>query len=230
MDMFYEKYLAKIISDMTQVVVAVGLVTVLTNYTSLVMKEPAYVYSYSFWLHIALLILTIMFTTYNLLAYTADFASQKGDTSWCGHSRSPTRIIALFLIDLAAVGILAAMYGVFVLEAGSAEGHLTIEWSRLSWIAACAATWHGAMLLWHVVAGSRVTAPFAHLIFSLAFGSLAALAVHHEILDITKTSNLAQIVTWMVLFLFVVALLYFTRGRQIIYHAISDHEGASSKA
>ncbi|PQA86772.1 hypothetical protein [Hyphococcus luteus] len=223
--MFYEKYCASIISDMTQVVVAVGLVTILSNFVRISANHPDFLLSEGFWLRSALLVLTILFTAYHLLAYAADAATGQGDTGWARHSRGPTTVILLFLIDLMALAAMGAMYGVLsVGDVRATQGVFMIDWFLLAWLAGLAACWHFAIVFWHLIAGSRRTAWLSHFAFVLLQGGLCASAIFGGTIGAFGVTRTLAHWGWILLFAIVIAALYFFRGRTLLRQAIRAND------
>ncbi|PWE16948.1 hypothetical protein DDZ18_09565 [Marinicauda salina] len=220
--MFYQKYCAKIISDMTQVVVAIGLITVLSNYVRSGLMDAGLWAEPDFWQRWALLVVTILFASYHLIAYTADLACEPADTAWAAGDRSPSKIIVLFLVDLAGLGALGAMFAVLAVGGAAGIERFAVEWPALSWLAGFAATWHGLNVVWHVLAGSRWSAWGSHFGFGALFAGLAAwahLSAHDRLaLPAAQVEDL-----WILAFAGVVLMLYFTRGRRLIRTALSQH-------
>lgn len=222
--MFYEKHCAKIISDMTQVVVAVGLVSILANFVRISSNDPDFLLSEAFWLRSVLLVLTILFTAYHLLAYAADAVTQNGDSGWARHSRGPTNIILLFLIDLMALAAMGAMYGILSVGSARTESGFTIDWSTLAWLSGLAASWHFAIALWHVIAGSKATAWLSHLGFCLLQGALFASALVCGTVGAFGVSGTLAQWGWIALFAAVIGVLYFQRGRKLLRQALEADE------
>jgi hypothetical protein len=227
--MFYEKHCAKIISDMTQVVVAVGLVSILANFVRISANDPDFLLSEAFWLRSALLVLTILFTAYHLLAYAADAVTQQGDSGWARHSRGPNSIILLFLVDLMALAAMGAMYGILSVGSVRPEIGFTIDWSTLAWLSGLAAGWHFAVAVWHVIAGSRATAWLSHLGFSLLQAALCAAALLSGTTGAFGFAGTLGHWGWVVLFAATIAALYFLRGRKLLRHALQSEEPAPAE-
>ncbi|MEA1942744.1 MAG: hypothetical protein U9P68_10900 [Pseudomonadota bacterium] len=209
---------------MTQVVVAVGLVSILANFVRISANDPDFLLSEAFWLRSVLLVLTILFTAYHLLAYAADAVTQHGDSGWARHSRGPTSIILLFLVDLMALAAMGAMYGILSVGSARTETGFTIDWSTLAWLSGLAAGWHFAIAVWHVIAGSKPTAWLSHLGFSLLQGALFTSALLCGAMGaFGVTGTLAQW-GWVGLFATVIAALYFVRGRKLLRQALQTDE------
>ncbi len=210
--MFYERNCAKIISDMTQIVVGVGLVTVLASYVRAGLSNEALLSEPGFIVRAVLLVATILFTAYHLLAYAAEFASSSGDTAGSKGARAPLQIVALFVIDLAGLGVMASMYSVLAAP-GAGFGDFAITWRALAALGGLAAGWHTLMLIWHAVARSRLSALAAHTAFAALFGLLVCAAI------VDGLGYLGRAV-WTAMFATIVALLYVTRARRLIRDAI----------
>jgi len=220
---FYEVRLAPIISDLSQVVVSLGLISVSLGYVNAVLADPGVLSSGAFWIRLLALLATVSFTCYFLLSYVADMENAD-DTSWAHNSRSPSRIIALFLLDLLMLGEQGWMYGVLVLGDFSNFGELTsmqalaMKTGHFVMLAGLAAAWHATTLVWHLLAGSKHTAQVTHLMFFGAFGILCLIATQVDL-----PSALAQFL-WIGAFIAVVMTLFFYRGRMLIRNAITAHQ------
>ena len=218
--MFYERYCAKVITDIIQVVVGLGLVTLLMNYVYVGTGHSTLLNDPEFRLRCVLLLLTILFATYHLIGYIADFATAENNGHWEVRTRSPSKIILLFMLDLTAVGIVAAMFAVLYVTDEGSVSDFDVVWADLSALAGLAASWHGLMLVWHLIAGPRVRALLTHIAMGVSFLALSCLAYHDGNTGFFTVST----VFWTALFAIVVALLYFVRGRRLIRNAIATVE------
>lgn len=204
---------------MTQVVVAVGLITVLSNYVRSGLVNEGLLAQPDFWQRWILLVVTILFVSYHLITYAADLAGRPADTGWARGDKSPSRIIALFLIDLAGLGAQGAMFAVLSIGVATDIGRFGLGWSAMSWLAGFAATWHLLMTLWHVVARSPSSASASHAAFGVLFGAIAAWAWVAD----TGFAPLIfdRVAIWTSAFAASVLALYFIRGRRLIAAALT---------
>lgn len=227
---FYEERLAPIVCDLTQVVVSLGLISVSLGYVSAVLGDIMVLQTGAFWLRMLILFTTVSFTCYSLLGYVADMTA-RGDTTWASDTRSPTRIIVLFLIDLMMLGEQGWLYGVLAVtvigEAGE-PGNLgelhpfALQSTHLVMLALLAAAWHATTFTWHLIAGSRLQAQASHLGFIAAFALLAGWAYWGR-----PESHLLQWF-WTLSYTLIVVLLFFTRGRTLVQKALARYYQAGT--
>ncbi|BCO31926.1 hypothetical protein TspCOW1_20290 [Thiohalobacter sp. COW1] len=226
---FYEARLAPIISDLTQVVVSLGLISVSLGYVNAVITDNSLLYSGAFWLRLVLLLSTVSFTCYSLLGYVADMEAGT-DTGWAASCRSPSRIIILFLIDLTMLGEQGWMYGVLLVadisDLGEAETLQPFSFQTVHFVllALLAAAWHGTTFIWHLVAGSRIQGQLSHLLFLLAFGTLALLAAWWQPADLFSQW------LWALIYTAVVLLLFFTRGRKLVGQVLTRYRQGEAES
>ena len=220
--MFYEKYCSKLVTDMTQVVVAVGLVTITANYVRSSSSDPSLLTNPDFWHRSVLLGLTILFAAYHLLVYAADAETNAtGDTAWARSSETATGIIVLFLLDLLGLAAMGAMFGVLAIGQFSPDEAVdvfAVRWRTLAWLAALASAWHFLITFWHLVAGSKISAWLTHCGFGIAHACLTGLAV----LGVSASSFQVPMFVWTCGFALVIIALYLTRGRRVLRQAMAS--------
>lgn len=242
---FYEERLAPIVCDLTQVVVSLGLISVSLGYVSAVIGDTSVLLTGAFWLRMLVLFTTVSFTCYSLLGYVADMTARE-DTTFASESRSPTRIIVLFLIDLMMLGEQGWLYGVLAVtvigEAGE-PGDLSelqpfaLQSTHLVMLALLAAVWHATTFIWHLIASPRpqagasirhliasprLKAQASHLGFIAAFALLAGWAFWGQ-----PESRLLQWL-WTLSYTLIVVMLFFTRGRSLVRKALARYDQAST--
>ena len=219
--MFYEKHCSKLVTDMTQVVVAVGLVTITANYIRTSNSDISLLQNPDFWHRSVLLGLTILFAAYHLLIYAADSkTSAKGDTNWGRSSETAIGVIFLFLIDLLGLAAMGAMFGVLAIGQPSPEALnevFSLNWRTLAWLAGLAATWHVLITIWHLVAESKLMAWLTHLGFAGAHICLVILALASD----GPNGIGLPMPAWTIGFALVIVALYITRGRRVLQQSIA---------
>ncbi|QKK03479.1 MAG: hypothetical protein HND55_12890 [Pseudomonadota bacterium] len=218
---FYELRLAPIVSDLSQVVVSLGLISVSAGYVSAIIGDTSLLHTQAFWLRLVLLLATVSFTCYALLGYVADMTAG-ANTTWAADTRSPARIIVLFLVDLVMLGLQGWMYGVLLVidiaDIGTTEvaRSFDFELTHLVMLAGLAAAWHATTFLWHLLAGSPIRGQLSHLLFLLAFGGLALAAAGWELAEPDGQW------IWALAYTAVVLALFFTRGRTLVRQALES--------
>lgn len=229
MKTFYEARLAPLIADLSQVVVSLGLLSVSVGYVSVVISDPSVVQDLRFWVRVLALLATVGFTCYYLLAYVTEMDQEGGDTTWAVGSMSPTRIIALFLLDLVMLAEQGWMYGILVLrdvsdlgEAGDATA-LGMVATHFVLLAGFAAAWHLSAFAWHRMARSRRPSLYVHIGFFSYFVTLAAVAA----VDGWMQSLIAQLL-WTLAFAAAVIALFFGRARVLVRNALVEHRNRQS--
>lgn len=219
--MFYEKHCSKLITDMTQVVVAVGLVSITANYVRTSSAEVTLLQNPDFWHRSILLGLTVLFSAYHLLVYIADSQTNaSGDTSWAREFESPLVVIFLFLLDLLALAAMGAMFGVLAIGQPAPDQVVdvfAVSWRTLALLAGLAATWHLMIGLWHIAARSKIFASLSHVTFAVAHIVLSIVAGLSGAVDGTNVS----MQLWTLAFGLVIAVLYLSRGRRVLKQAIA---------
>lgn len=238
---FYEERLAPIVCDLTQVVVSLGLISVSLGYVRVVIGDTPVLLTGDFWLRMLVLFTTVSFTCYSLLGYVADMTPRE-DTPFPTETRSPTRIIVLFLIDLIMLGEQGWLYGVLAVtvfdEAGNGGlSSFVLQPTHLVMLALLAAAWHATTFtwhliasprsqaqtsVWHLVASSRLKAQASHLGFFAAFVLLAGWAFWGQ-----PESPLLQWL-WTLAYMLVVVLLFFIRGRSLVRKALIRYDQTST--
>lgn len=220
----YQSTLSPLIVQIILVVVALGLLDVSLDYVGRALHDIAILGEARFWQRVVLLLSVLAFTTYNLISYSTEAATTAADAGWNGTTRTPGRVVGLFLLDLLQVAVLGWMYvSLLVGEPGEqairGADRLTLEPIHFVFIATLAGCWHVLVLLWHWVAGSRGEAMASHARFTLMFWLIAATAVLLPSGAWTWPGT-----PWMLLAGFVgtVVVLFATRGRRVLSNALSD--------
>lgn len=211
---FYEVRLAPIVCDLTQVVVSLGLITVSLGYVSAIINDSSLLGTGAFWLRVVLLLGTVSFTCYSLLGYVSDLEADN-DTVWASGSRSPSLIISLFLIDLVMLGLQGWMYGVLVVAGQTSLLPAPLHLVLLSLLAAA---WHAITFIWHLLSGSRLRSQCSHLTFCGAFLLLTGWALFLE------PVSLSHQWLWAAAYLFIILVLFFTRGRALVRGALARYQ------
>lgn len=219
---FYEVRIAPFISDLSAVVISIGIISVSIGYVNAILTAPDILFTSAFWIRFIALAATVTFTCFFLISYVADLDGAH-DTSWASESRSPSRIIALYLIDLLMLGLQGCMYGVIVLRDFSEFGELgpseALEMGELHFVflAGLAAAWHLTTASWHLLARSLISAHTTHLIFCALFTALMVVACFFDL------DSPAKQFAWAGTFFTIVMALFFIRGRKLIKNALCVH-------
>lgn len=222
--MFYERFAGKIVADLCGVVLSIGLINLMYELT----RDGNMVHS----LHIvdklcllAMIALTCAFTGYHALAFRIDLASMPMNMETGQASISATKVISLYLIDLAALASLAGMFGsLSIIEQGP---HLSPEVFALS--ALFAAVWHLFMGIWHYVRSGKFADAGYHCAFSAWYGlfSLIFFLVPLNGPGQDNSINLYAIF-WVFGFTTGLGFLYFGRFRKIVARGIADFEAGAA--
>lgn len=223
---FYEVRLAPLIADLSAVVVSLGLLSVSIGYVNAVITDPAVVQDLRFWIRVLVLMATVAFTSYYLLAYVVEMKQDDGDTNWAGGSMSPVRIIVLFALDLLMLAEQGWMYGILVLrdvtDANGDGNPLDMSAIHFMMLAGFAASWHLSAFVWHRLARSRRPSLYVHLGFFGYFALLTTIATIDGWMD-----SLAAQFIWSLAFLGAIVVLFFGRARNLVRNALIAHHGVT---
>ena len=217
--MFYEKYAGKIVADLCGVVLSIGLINLIYEFT----RDDTVLHgldSVDGFCLLALVALTCAFVGYHALAFRVDLAVPSEKEA--AVPMTATQVITLYLIDLTALSSLAAMFG--VLSIGAKGPHLPL--GVLSYSALFAAVWHVLIALWHRVRWRRLATDVAyHLAFAAWYAVFSAIFALAR-LNGTQPEDAINLygLLWVFGFATGVGFLYFGRFRKIVARGIAEVE------
>jgi len=184
---YYAGHVMERVNQIQMAVIGIGIAILAINYLGLVTADISVLKSSVFWQRVILLLLVIVFSSYTALVYNAYPVQLSDQQRKEARGGRPTRIFALFLLDIFMVTLAACMFGVlFIADAVQllasppcAEGIasrlcLGLPLLGIEMIFLLGAAWHLLTAAWYAIAdGIGVRDVAVHLGFSAIYVLLA---------------------------------------------------------
>lgn len=186
---YYVRHVMGRIGDLQFGVIGIGIALLALNYLGLVTMTDLAVFQLDvFWRRVALLALVIVFAAYCAIVYNAYGLRAIDDHGKPLSVNNPFRLFVMFLLDIAHLTIIAAMYGVLYIpdtwnlinsEACrvSLQQCLALGSNETGIIFVLGAMWHGVVATWYLVSDGRSMNVANHVGFMMAYGLAVVLGI-----------------------------------------------------